>query len=544
MDLYAKLSNADLDLLHSYLAHYSDGVPLIRDHMDYFLRFWNREKAPLFQMFGEQFILKKQVRFERSRCEMQDELYNYMQTYQVNFLENPSNKFAYEWSEYIAALPYEHRRLRDYLYDLLYNYDNLVDNCYSGDSFTIPEELTVDKKEVQVPHGCKVVKIIGKVAKALGIDANYEGFRQAHSQVLNQKVLTGTLCLSIHPLDYLTMSDNECGWSSCMSWVDEYGDYRLGTIEMMNSPCVVVAYVEASDPMLICNGEQWNNKKWRQLYIVDRDIILGNRQYPYESPDLQGAAIKWLRSLASQTPSFGPYAEEVCMIENRCNNTIGERVIHFDFDTNYMYNDVYDQRMAYFNPTYKDSVFHLNFSGAAVCTGCGEVIELETVESYQVRCNECEGIWHCDCCGDSRTDEVIWVGSSRYCHWCYEHELIDCAECWEKTNCKENLSIVLGTNELLKDNDIPEIYKQFNWRYSATICNNCYHKQELEEFGPLTRLRSRHGYLTMTADLTNITDEGLDAIDNLSFFVKNKLKQIRDAETLEEREKFIKALLY
>ena len=38
------------------------------------------------------------------------------------------------------------------------------------------------------------------------------------------------------------MSDNNSGWESCMSWRNN-GCYRRGTVEMMNSPYVIVAYL-------------------------------------------------------------------------------------------------------------------------------------------------------------------------------------------------------------------------------------------------------------------------------------------------------------
>ena len=42
------------------------------------------------------------------------------------------------------------------------------------------------------------------------------------------------------------MSDNDYGWDSCMGWMNE-GEYRLGTVEMMNSPCIVVAYIDGEE---------------------------------------------------------------------------------------------------------------------------------------------------------------------------------------------------------------------------------------------------------------------------------------------------------
>ena len=90
----------------------------------------------------------------------------------------------------------------------------------------------------------------------------FEDFRIKHSRILSEKEFIGRLSLSIHPLDFMTMSDNDSDWSSCMSW-RTCGSYRRGTVEMMNSPCVVVAYLSASKPMVLDRGShfKWNIKK-------------------------------------------------------------------------------------------------------------------------------------------------------------------------------------------------------------------------------------------------------------------------------------------
>ena len=76
------------------------------------------------------------------------------------------------------------------------------------------------------------MRVLSKIATAYNLPG-FEDFRIAQSLVTNQANLKGYITLSIHPLDYMTMSDNNCGWDSCMSWQEE-GCYRQGTVEMMN----------------------------------------------------------------------------------------------------------------------------------------------------------------------------------------------------------------------------------------------------------------------------------------------------------------------
>ena len=546
MNLYNRLATDDIDKLHSWIDAYIDcGCSAIdKDKMEYFLRFWAKEKMPLFKMFGEEFILEKSIRFDKPEEVLKDEIYFITRHFHNGFLKDASNLFCYEFDQYITERfsgDHEEIFLRNKINDFAFNYEDLMNNIYSGDTFVIPAKYTIDRKDLQIPHGSKVVKMIGKVAKAFGIDKNFEAFRQAHSQVLNQKRVSGTLCLSIHPLDYLTMSDNSCGWESCMSWV-EGGDYRLGTIEMMNSPCVVVAYVKSSEDMYVPGGHNWNSKKWRQLYLITPEMILGNRQYPYDSDDIQGAAIKWLRELASVAPGYGPYPEETCLIRNQCTNTFdGDKHIHINIQSNYMYNDVYDNRLAYFAADSITSNYYLNFSGLPVCAHCGDVIELGCVEPCYVCCNECNGNWCCDCCGDWYCDtEPIYINDSRYCPWCYEHELDVCSLCEERTNdtCYLSIRTNLGKNDPVNARK----YADFNGKFAIKMCYDCYSSPEgrnLGEFGIMHRDDYNYPYVL----LEEMSDFGLTYLPITSYVEKN-LQGFKNAETDAERLEFLQKLIF
>ena len=126
-------------------------------------------------------------------------------------------------------------------------------------------------------------KFIEKVCINLSQDIREEALdlidriqNQYSMTVQNFRKSSQKLTLSIHPLDYITMSDNECNWSSCMSWRNE-GDYHAGTIEMMNSTCVVVAYIAQNNETLE-NG--WNSKRWRQLFVIHPTCIIASCPYP------------------------------------------------------------------------------------------------------------------------------------------------------------------------------------------------------------------------------------------------------------------------
>jgi hypothetical protein len=142
--------------------------------------------------------------------------------------------------------------------------------------------------------------------------------------------------------------------------MEDPGDYRLGTIEMMNSPYCIVAYVEAKNPMDIYCVGVWNNKRWRQLIMITPELMVGNKQYPYFNDYLQGTAMKWVRELANPTGVFGPYDDLTIQMQNSRYNTIGTRRVYINLWFDYMYNDIYDYRMAFIKSNFTDDNIVIN----------------------------------------------------------------------------------------------------------------------------------------------------------------------------------------
>ena len=116
------------------------------------------------------------------------------------------------------------------------------------------------------------------------------------------------------------MSDNNSNWQSCMNWQEE-GCYRIGTVEMMNSNNVLCCYIEQGKTNWYFGGHQtaedgsidayiWNDKKWRILTYITKDIIMSGKSYPYNNDDYSKKIITEVRDLALKnlgwTYSFGP----------------------------------------------------------------------------------------------------------------------------------------------------------------------------------------------------------------------------------------------
>ena len=74
MNLYERLPQEDIHKLWRYLEDFSGGTALPESEMDYFLRYWTIAKRPFYEAFGEQFIIKKPVCFDKPKGELEEEM--------------------------------------------------------------------------------------------------------------------------------------------------------------------------------------------------------------------------------------------------------------------------------------------------------------------------------------------------------------------------------------------------------------------------------------------------------------------------------------
>lgn len=410
-------------------------IPARREHrqasLEYLMRLWEPAKEEyLFKMLGNKFIVEKPYVIEKHFNEIKSEVdaclsYGDMETFYNNYIT---------WCKHYInekIMKDEYTANMHDLYDLC-RATALSHNMYAGRNL----KIKVNDKEIAIQYGCKPIRILNKIAQAAELEG-FEAFRLAHSMILNQKQIKGKLCLSIHPLDYITMSDNEYDWDSCMNWRNN-GCYRMGTVEMMNSPMVVVAYLTGNKTMRYYNHE-WNSKKWRNLFIVDKDIIIGIKGYPYQNEDFDTACLEALKELAEKNlgwtygseiyhHSFDGDRREGIYLENE------DEYLELTFRTNYMYNDFGNGNDTHFLLSNKreDNCIDLTYSGIPECMFCGGVVGIDVYinEADTVICESCVEYTTCEHCGNRIYGENYFdLDDHILCESCYydhrEYDPID-----------------------------------------------------------------------------------------------------------------------
>lgn len=410
--------------------------------VEHLLRFWRKNKGEYLRpLFGDQLILEKEVEYERDREQLREDMHQMLRSH---------NSFIREFVSRMYEKcvrnddPQKFSNVMDNIHGSLSNCTCMIDNNldlgyaevydangeYCGYN-PVKSYIFVfrDGSKVQLQMGMKVTRAMTQLCKHLGMESEWEQFRIAHSQVLNQKKLKGTLCLSIHPLDYATASDNDNGWSSCMSWREE-GCYRMGTVEMMNSPMVICAYLKSNKQyMSIDDTNDWNSKKWRAWIIVTKDVIICNRHYPYHQEHFATKAIEWVRDLVGE--KYGWEYEDIHTDFIQYERDTDRPV---EFHTNYMYNDIGgDDVIGCFRKDAKmrNLPGYINFSGPAECMVCGEEIPYDVQGADTLMCHDCEGRTYCTRCECDLDEDQCYTGPDGeiYCEECYNELFGECEEC-------------------------------------------------------------------------------------------------------------------
>lgn len=430
MEPFELLSDLDKDKIVNYIEHFCSNESL-PDHrqapLEKILQYWNASKAELLPMFNNQLIITAPVEYSMG----QDELCELMRQ---EVLKQPVGKNLYNALRYDIDVDTGTRLLIEYLFADYILVANRFDP-YSRTNYSFP---LANGHTYKVNAGTKPLKIIKKLCDSYKI-SGFEEFQIAHSVVLNQKKLRGELCLSIHPLDYMTMSDNGYDWDTCMRWRTN-GEYRQGTVEMMNSPYIVVGYLKGDGLWDFVNDtyphdktsdniNKWNNKKWRCLFVVDNNAIISIKNYPYQNNFLTQEAIKQIAKAAGwgEVSTYPFYRSKQMVIDTR--------EIFIDIEPGGAMYDDFEQTDHFIavnpNDDY-DIVNHIEYSGYSECMWCGnidyDVIGQEGEEDCLV-CHSCAPVLYCHNCGEriySSQDYTKMSDGTVACSYCFDNYTFYC----------------------------------------------------------------------------------------------------------------------
>lgn len=292
-------------------------------------------------------------------------------------------------------------------------YDNKVNEDF----------ITTDNKKI--PKGMKISKALKYFTKDKEILSELQ---TAYSMLIQENKFEGTMVLSVHPLDFLSMSENAHNWRSCHA-MD--GEYRAGNLSYMQDKYTFVCYVKGKQDYSIPNFPfAWNSKKWRVLMYMreDRNVIMAGKQYPFENSELLDFAFekgiceiyrgewneKWIKP---------PMKIVGAMIEDELGSLqFNDCLLSASYRPVIRFRDIEDMLENFTSEETK-----MLIGDGVECLECGKgMVSL----SGAVRCEECGGYVYCDCCGEAEyPGDMYTLGEDLMCERCYDEHSTYCERC-------------------------------------------------------------------------------------------------------------------
>ena len=342
----------------------------------------------------------------------------------------------------------------------------------------------------KIPKGMKLVKAF----KFFFSDPEIIDMAQSEaSRIIQENKVEGILCFSVHPLDFLSSSENTYNWRSCHA-LD--GEFRAGNLSYMCDNATVICYLKSANEGNVRLSAfpptiPWNSKKWRMLMYINttKNALFAGRQYPMfcenaletlkpyfvEALGLEGRVNSWSHWHNDQIDSFmysNGYDNQLSRTENRA--------VVFDCKIHILDKFVKDQSCLHFNDVLKSTCYKpfycwyntewgdtpvkmFKIGSKPICPSCGER-ELDNSDS--LCCNYCydryyngdyddDSIGECSCCGHLLYDgddyiyiDTRWESDVLVCGSCAARECTTCPECGE-TVFNEVLTLDPETKEMI-----------------------------------------------------------------------------------------------
>lgn len=417
MELTEALSEKDIHWIREYVSTYAYATPA---RIETLLSEWNKNKRTLYRALGKQLRVKIPITIERNTIMYDNELrtiYAPIVSYwSINdFMERSSDFKAHIYNDFVySVLEYAKGILtfdEFHVFARLFSYSNIEKGICNNveDSF----EFTTLK--MKITSSMKIMRAIQKIIKAMNYPQMdlFEQWRNKISDLNANRSFTANLVVSIHPIDFMTMSDNACNWSSCMSWTRD-GCYSATGIEMLNSNVAFITYLESDTPYEVC-GDIIPNKSWRMLVYAHKDILLSGKQYPYTHHDLAKKILEEVNKLVKKNLNWDYqygvqeykdlqqfYTNKQLRGLDRHNARKHHNIIVY---TKTMYNDlIHDTDFKYWcYRNYVEKSLYLCASGHATCMCCGGLLfedEHGTDEDHGCNkiCSRCIKEYRCNIC--------------------------------------------------------------------------------------------------------------------------------------------------
>lgn len=325
--------------------------------------------------------------------------------------------------------------------------------------------FTDEEQKIVIPKNFKVVKALKFFEKDINI---LKEIQNEASRIIQENIISGYLGFSVHPLDYLSLSENVHNWRSCHA-LD--GDYRSGNLNYMVDSTTVICYLRAEKKAILPHFPEsipWFSKKWRVLLFFsnDKTLMFAGRPYPFSTEK----GLTMIKNLLLPQLNLGSWSlwnnTTIQEIRDEMSGTLQRFKAMMPIGTTLKQFDkvVLDMPQTYqFNDLLRSSVYHpiwsykllkngwrsyggngandetqvivgdacpcpicgrnnVAYSEIMLCPDCAENFGQEEIDDY----------YECEICGTmTHADDLYYLEFSnlRVCPNCYQRETFRCQEC-------------------------------------------------------------------------------------------------------------------
>ena len=438
LNLLEQINKEDIDKVISYSQNIKNPVT------DKLLTKWANAKEQLSKNFlngKTHYTFPDKVTFQLS-YNSQHEQFDYLFDYIVNVLNDTS--WEHPLTKFLRKL-----KIEDFY------------NNYTSKEYIINEE-----ENKKIPIGAKVIK---SFKYFLDNDQLLHDLQDKASSVIQKNKVEGYLTFSIHPLDFLSSSENTYNWRSCHS-LD--GEYRAGNLSYIGDSSTMIVYLSSEKQEKLPHFPDdvpWNSKKWRMLMHFDEncEVCFAGRQYPFSSPgaldiihsifviDMVPLQNNWkgfttkekwspwyndyLETFTYKTETTVPIEEDRYCVINHGIYDIYKMIEDAPYSRHFndLINSSYYTRPFYMFKEYWSPIkeIKINVGSSVECLKCGNELIEENDTMLCVNCDyeDDDELYHtCDCCGAKiHKDYGYWVDNDKdfVCQQCFNTQTFDCVCC-------------------------------------------------------------------------------------------------------------------
>ena len=247
------LSQVNIEGLERLILHLSNFDENSRINIREHLNNWAKNKSHLYLAFGNKLKLEKEVELDFSG--------------DSTYVKGLISKFYQEITQ---------AKVKKFLKSC--SNAEIVMNCLNRNT---------SFENVKFRAGDKISRCIGKILDLYDITpAEKDSILIKFSMLIQSVKVKGSAVLSIDPVDYITMSENNSNWESCHSMS---GCYRTGPFAYLQDGSTAISYAKPKDDCVFTYGDGktlvYSNKNWRQIVLFSKELKYATqlRQYPYTS---------------------------------------------------------------------------------------------------------------------------------------------------------------------------------------------------------------------------------------------------------------------